>query len=294
LADGLPRPLVLTKARPSAAVIAGADKFLIELYGYVPGCHYHGHLTALQQTRGLSGARMSGDQGLILASLNTHGGRGADGLAYDLEAACRQLKADVIVLQEVWHAEGEPDPADEIASVLGAGAIHADMHTDTDLRSLGVAAETTRGRWGLAVLTRLLVAGYEVADLGRTPGDPTPRVAQLVTLDIPRCGRLRVVNAHLTYLLASPVQLMRLVLRLAGDDVPTVIAGDLNMPLPVTGLAAGYDPAVIGRTYPAVRPLVQLDHILAGRWVTRCGGEVLGPVGSDHLPVRARLRLSPA
>ena len=204
---------------------------------------------------------MSSDQELILASLNAH---------------------------------GDADPADEIASVLGAEAIRADMHSDIDLRSLGISADTTRGRWGLVVLTTLPVAHYEVAGLGRTPGDPTPRVAQLVTLDMPGGGRLRVVNTHLTYLLASPVQLMRLVLRLAADDVPTVIAGDLNMPLPVTGLAASYDPAVIGRTYPAVRPLVQLDHILAGRRVTRRGGEVLGPAGSDHLPVRARLRLSPA
>ena len=238
---------------------------------------------------------MSSDQALILGSLNTHGGRTADGSPYDLGAACRQLKADVIVLQEAWHARGEPDPVDEIAAALGATAIRADMHADTDLRSLGVSAETTRGRWGLAVLATLPVAGYEVADLGRTPGDPTTRMAQLVTLDMPGGGRLRVVNTHLTYLLASPVQLMRIVLRLvAKEDVPTVIAGDLNMPLPVTGLAASYDPAVIGRTYPAVRPLVQLDHVLADRRVTRCGGEVIGPVGSDHLPVRARLRLSPA
>ena len=234
---------------------------------------------------------MSIDRELILASLNTHGGRDADGLPYDLEAACRQLKADVIVLQEMWHAHGEPDPADEIASALGAEAIRADTHSDIDLRSLGISAETTRGRWGLAVLTTLPVAHYEVTDLGRTPGDPTPRVAQLITLDMPGGGTIRVANTHLTYLFASPVQLVRLVLHLTKDDVPTVIAGDLNMPMPVTGLAASYDPAVTGRTYPAHRPLLQLDHILADRRVNRCGGDVLGPAGSDHLPVRARLRL---
>jgi endonuclease/exonuclease/phosphatase family metal-dependent hydrolase len=235
---------------------------------------------------------MSGDQELILASLNTHGGRGADGVAYDLEAACRQLKADVIVLQEVWHARGEADPADVIASALGAQAIRADLRSDIDLRSMAISAETARGRWGLAVLTTMPVAHYAVTDLGRTPGDPTPRMAQLVTLEMPGGGKLRVANTHLTHMFASPVQLVRLVLHLAADDVPTVIAGDLNMPMPVTGLAAGYAPAVIGRTYPAARPRVQLDHILADRRVTRSGGEVLGPAGSDHLPVRARLRLS--
>jgi hypothetical protein len=37
-------------------------------------------------------------------------------------------------------------------------------------------------RWGLAVLTTMPVAHFEVASLGRTPDDPTPRPAQLITL----------------------------------------------------------------------------------------------------------------
>ncbi len=85
--------------------------------------------------------------------------------------------------------------------------------------------------------------------------------------------------------------MLRLVRHLATDDIPTVIVGDLNMPAPLTGLAAGYAPAVSGRTFPAHRPLLQLDHILTSRRVARCGGEVLPPAGSDHLGVRARLRL---
>jgi endonuclease/exonuclease/phosphatase family metal-dependent hydrolase len=235
---------------------------------------------------------MSTDHELVLASLNTHGGRAADRRPYDLAAACRQLQAGVIALQEVWRPPGEPDPVDGIASALGAEAIHADLCADTDLRSLGISGETTRGRWGLAVLTTVPVAHYEVADLGRTPGDPIPRAAQLVTLEFPGGTRLRLANTHLTHLLASPVQLIRLVRQLSAADVPTVIAGDLNMPMPVTGLAVGYAPAVIGRTYPAHQPVVQLDHILANRRVTRHGGEVLAPAGSDHRPVRARLRLA--
>ena len=235
---------------------------------------------------------MTIDQEVILASLNTHGGRGADGRAYDLPAACRPFKADIIALQEVWHPHGDPDPVDEIAAALGVEATWAELRPDIDLRSLAISAETARGRWGLAVLTTMPVAHSEVIDLGRTPGDPIPRVAQLITVELPGGGRLRVANTHLTHLLASPVQLMRLVRQLMAADVPTVIVGDLNMPMPVTGLAVGYAPAVTGRTYPAHRPLVQLDHILASRRVTRCGGDVLPPAGSDHLPIQARLRLS--
>jgi endonuclease/exonuclease/phosphatase family metal-dependent hydrolase len=233
---------------------------------------------------------MSSDREIVLASLNTHGGRDAEGRPYDLAAACRQLKADVIALQEVWRPHGEPDPVGGIAAELGTEVVHTDLRADIDLRSLGVSRQSARGRWGLAVLTTVPVTRCAVADLGRTPGDSIARAAQLITLELPGGGRLRVANTHLTHLFASPVQLLRLVRRLAAADVPTVIAGDLNMPMPITGLAAGYAPAVTGRTYPAHRPLVQLDHVLAGRQVVRCGGEVLGPAGSDHLPVRARLR----
>jgi len=227
----------------------------------------------------------------ILASLNTHGGRGADGRPYDLEAACRQFKADIIVLQEVWRPHSGPDPVADIAAALGAEMLRENLVDDTSLRSFGIADEPGRGQWGLATLTTVPVTGYEVVDLGRIAGDATPRAAQLVTVELPGRGPLRIANTHLTYRLLSPVQLLRLVRRLDAGDIPTVIAGDLNMPAPLTGLAAGYAQAVSGRTFPAHRPLLQLDHILASRQVARCGGEVLPPAGSDHLPVRARLRL---
>ena len=195
------------------------------------------------------------------------------------------------MLQEVWRPRGEPDPVGEIAAALGAEVLWTDLIRDVDLGSVGIADERARGRWGLATLTTAPVLGFEVTDLGQVRGDLAPRAAQLVRIDLPGGGPLRVVNTHLTYRLLSPVQLIRLVRRLVTDDIPTVIAGDLNMPLPVTGLAAGYAPAVSGRTYPAHRPLLQLDHILTNRGVARSGGEVLPPVGSDHLPVRARIRL---
>jgi len=227
---------------------------------------------------------------MILASMNLHGGRGADGTPFDVATACRQLKADMIVLQEAWWPAGQPDPLAGAAQALGARVIRADL-ADSDLRSLGIAADTGPGQWGLAVLTALPVAGYEVVDLGRTPGDRISRAAQLVTVTTPAGARLRVANTHLTYRLLSPVQLVRLTRHLAASTVPTVIAGDLNMPGPVSGLAVGYSPAVRGPTFPASRPLVQLDQMLTGRAVRSGEGKVLPPAGSDHLPIRARVRV---
>jgi len=224
---------------------------------------------------------------MILASMNLHGGRGADGAPFDVVAACGQLKADVIVLQEAWWPTGQPDQVAEVARALGAQIIRTYLATDTDLRRLAIAPDPRHGQWGLAVVTALPVTGYEVADLGRTPGDKVARAAQLVTVTTPGGASLRVVNTHLTHRFLSPVQLVRLTRRLAASAVPTVIAGDLNMPGPVTGLAVGYAPAVNGKTFPADSPLVQLDHILTSRGVRAGDGQVLPPAGSDHLPIRA-------
>lgn len=224
---------------------------------------------------------------MILASMNLHGGRGADGAPFDVVTACCELKADMIVLQETWRPAGQPDPVAEAARALGARLVRADLVTGTDLRRLRIAPDPGPGRWGLAVLTALPVTGYEVVDLGRVPGDPIARAAQLVTVTTPAGDSLRVANTHLTHRFFSPVQLVRLTWRLAPSTAPTVIAGDLNMPGPVTGLAAGYAPAVRGRTFPAHRPLVQLDHLLTGRTVRASDGRVMPPAGSDHLPIRA-------
>jgi endonuclease/exonuclease/phosphatase family metal-dependent hydrolase len=229
---------------------------------------------------------------MILASMNLHGGRRPDGTPFDVVTACCQLQADMIVLQEAWWPAGQSDPAAEAAQALGAWIIRADLLTDTHLRSLRIAPDASPGRWGLAMLTALPVTGYEVVDLGRSPGDETNRAAQLITVTTPAGASLRVANAHLTYLFFSPVQLVQLTRRLAASTVPTVIAGDLNMPGPVSGLAVGYSPAVRGRTFPARRPLVQLDQMLTGRAVRSGDGKVLPPAGSDHLPIRAHVRVA--
>lgn len=228
---------------------------------------------------------------VVLASLNLHGGRQRGGAAFGVESACTELKADILALQEVWRPDGGPDDVGAAAAALGAAALHATLLSGITLAALRIAEDPAPGAWGLAVVTALPVAGYEFVHLGTAPGDRVPRGAQVVTLELPGGGLLRVVNAHLTHRFASPGQLLRLLRVLRRADVPTVITGDLNMPGPVSGLAVGYSPAVTGRTFPAGRPLVQLDHMLTGPGVSSRDGEVASPAGSDHLPIRARLSL---
>ncbi len=229
---------------------------------------------------------------LSLVSVNLHAGYDAQGRAFDVDDAWHRLDPDILLAQETWRVHGGRDPLAEWAAERGARILAADVWRGCNLRTMGIAPDPAPGDWGLAVVTALPVLSYEVTDLGRAPGDRVVRRAQIVRVALPGGGALRVVNTHLTHRFTSPVQLMRLVLRLARDPVPTVIAGDLNMPAPFTALAARYSPAVTGRTYPADRPFVQLDHILTGRGVVSRDGAVLPAIGSDHLPVRARLSLA--
>ena len=233
---------------------------------------------------------MNHDEPITLASLNLHGGMTARGEPFDVAEACHRLKADVITLQEAWRPDAQPDLVTTVAAELGAQVRHRGLARNTNRALLGVGTDTGSGTWGLAVLSQLPVTGYQEIELGRAPGDRISRAAQVVTLSTPGGAALRVVNTHLTHRFTSPVQLMLLTRRLAGGpEVATVIVGDLNMPRPGTLAAPRYRATVRGRTYPAGRPWIQLDHLLVRGPVRVSGAEVAEPVGSDHLPIRAEL-----
>lgn len=247
---------------------------------------------------------MNHNEPITLASLNLHGGLTARGAPFDVAEACHRLKADVITLQEAWRPDERPDVVTTVAAELGAQVRHRGLARNTSRAVLGVGTDTGSGSWGLAVLSLLPITGYQEVELGRAPGDRISRAAQVVTLTTPGGAPLRVVNTHLTHRFTSPVQLARLIRRLAaapvaetvagtvaGAALATIIAGDLNMPRPGTLAAPGYRATVRGRTYPADRPWIQLDHLLARGPVRVSAAEVADPVGSDHLPIRAELRV---
>jgi endonuclease/exonuclease/phosphatase family metal-dependent hydrolase len=248
---------------------------------------------------------VAGEGTLTVASMNLHCGFSAMQEPFDVAAVVRSLDATVIAVQEAWTAESaaaDPsgDPLAAAARDLGATVVRAPMCGFADLRSLGLPGGSGPGQLGIAVLSKLPVAGHEVISLGVAPGDPIPRVAQVVWLEVGELlnvgehAVLRFVNTHLTYRPFSPIQLWRLRQKLREHSGPTILVGDLNMPRPIASLTSGLVPAVTGRTWPADRPLVQLDNVLAGGAVEPVAGSVLPHVGSDHLPVRAELRLRAA
>jgi endonuclease/exonuclease/phosphatase family metal-dependent hydrolase len=229
------------------------------------------------------------DAAITIGSLNLHCGLSGRGQPFDVPAALGHLNADIIAVQETWWIADGADTVSAAAQELGARLLRTEVSTGVSLAELSIAPLPDRGNWGIAVLSRLPVTSCETLDLGRAPGDTVSRAALICSVTTPGGWPLRLVNTHLTHRFTSPAQLLRLTRHLARTPAPTVIVGDLNMPRLATWVAAGYAPTVRGRTFPAHRPVIQLDHLLASPQLTITDATVLGPLGSDHLPIRARV-----
>jgi endonuclease/exonuclease/phosphatase family metal-dependent hydrolase len=207
---------------------------------------------------------------------------------YDVAGVVSQLAATIVCLQEDWVPCGgqslkRQDGVTQAADSLGAAVHRAPMCAQE--------AAQGSGRLCISVLTALPVTSQKVIALGRGPGDGIPRIAQVLTLRT-HGGRLRLVNTHLTYSVLSPLQLWRLWRKLKPDQIPTVIAGDLNMPAFIARRYPGLTGLVSGPTFPAEQPVLQLDHVLVSRGIDAGPGAVLPHAGSDHRPIRAEFCLN--
>jgi endonuclease/exonuclease/phosphatase family metal-dependent hydrolase len=237
---------------------------------------------------------------LTLGSFNLHMGRGAgghDAPFYDVVTACKEVDADVLVVQEAWVADGEDGDVMAVAAALGYGVAatfavaRAECHDQ--VRLIARAGGAGDGDWQVAVLSRLPVVDSRVLALEpQLPRDPGRRALLAVTVEVD--GRsFTVCGTHLP-LLKDPVWRLAPSLRraLPPTERPAALAGDMNMwGWCVDRLAGpGWRRAVRGRTYPARRPHSQTDHILVSRPVEVVDAQVVRQVMSDHRPIRARLR----
>jgi endonuclease/exonuclease/phosphatase family metal-dependent hydrolase len=255
---------------------------------------------------------------LRVASFNVHMGVDGWGRHYDLLAECEALDADILILQEAWTPDdGTPGTAALVAGRLGYTVI-AEAHLATARLyepvdtasarwgpSFGQVRKTLRldeerwkvaagpagraarhGRWGVALLARVVCRDPAVLDLGKLRRDPASRAAVRCATDLG--GRQLVVHgthmSHITHL--SPAQYRRLARLLPPLDTPALVAGDMNMwGPPASSFFSGWRRAVIGRTWPSARPHSQLDHILVTPAVTVVDARVAAASGSDHRPV---------
>ena len=154
---------------------------------------------------------------------------------------------------------------------------------------------------GLALYSRLPLEDARVLQLGVSS---TPAIA----------ATLKTATGDVEFILAHPIsplnaeyiqrrnqQILALAQYVAAANQSTVLAGDLNLtiwnrgyrPLAETGgLHNAREGHGVEPTWPSIGPLgVPIDHILATPDVQLSNFQVLGDIGSDHLPIAAEFSL---
>lgn len=230
---------------------------------------------------------------LRLVTYNIHKGRGLDGRVR-IERIARVLEnidADIVAVQEVVSHEGrsiEDHQASYLAEQLGY--FHA--IGETRKHRGGVYGNVTLSRWKFEVIRHvdLSVPGREERGVLRT--------------DVCVGGRLlHIFNVHLgTAHRERRSQAVRLVdenlLRAIDISGPRIVLGDFNEwthGLVTRTLSAEFhltdlrDHVPRTRAYPAVLPLLNLDHIYFDHQLKICKAHFhrnrLSLVASDHLPL---------
>ncbi len=236
------------------------------------------------------------EDALAVASYNVHKCVGADGRRDPLRTArvIRELDADIVALQEADRRFGDR------AGLLDLTA----LKDESGLTPVPFARRRAAHGWhGNLLLTRNAEI-EEVRPLA-LPG-LEPRGALMV--DLRHHGRsLRVIAAHLGLLRASRLMQSRALvaaLEAVDDGRPTLLMGDLNEWRPgpwrssLTPLSARKAPQPPVPSFPARFPVLPLDRILASPCAEVLAmashDTPLARVTSDHLPIKAWLRLPDA
>lgn len=229
---------------------------------------------------------------LLVASYNVHKCVGLDRRFDPARTASviAELDADVVALQEVDQRFGQR------TGLLNLEAI--EKHTG--LVPVGVSGVRDSHGWhGNIVLARnAVVEQLSQFDL---PG-AEPRGALIVDLEL-SSGPLRVIAAHLGLLRRSREKQIEAIMAAAEskDGRPALLVGDLNewrlgQRSSLKKLAPKFGPLHADlASFPARFPLWSLDRILTSPIGLVSQLEVhdtpLARIASDHLPVKARIRM---
>ena len=231
-------------------------------------------------------APTSAERVVRLATYNVYFGKGGRPLLLDEIAA---MPADVIVLQATYDSIG-----DRLRERFPERTIRQDGE--------------------LVIVTRFPILQVDVP--GQLPGDVRPMFVKYV-LDTP-AGPLRVFNIHpfsprnalvdrdeawTVDVARREAQVAAVVAASREPGPPFLIVGDTNLPQlsailrrELGGLNDAFHQAGVGLgyTFPAKRPWMRIDRVLAGPGLTFTGTRV-GPKGaSDHRPLFAELEISAA
>jgi endonuclease/exonuclease/phosphatase family metal-dependent hydrolase len=245
---------------------------------------------------------MTASDEIVVATFNVHWGRGLRWFGYkpfDVVPACERLDADVLVLQESFAPDGGVAHHDEVARALGYEVVAEPL-----ARASAVPRPTVvdrpdperrngQGDWCLAVLSRLPVERAKVTPLPQLRIDPAARA--IVRVDVTVDGRpLTVHGTHLPHLEFGVHRIRRAFRDAIGPpEGAGVLLGDMNMwGWTISAMAPrGWRRVGRGRTFPTPYAHSRIDHLLVTPEVEVLHTEVVPERGSDHKPVRARIRL---
>ena len=239
-------------------------------------------------------------QSITVGSYNIHWGRRLRAPRqwepYDVVDACRKLDVDVLALQEVWRADGEPSVAEEVAVALGYEVFQvwtARSIVKPKCHLVGRPGDDVGdGDWGQALLTRVPHGPATAETLSGFLFDATERAVMKTHVDLGGTT-VAVCASHFPHLEhVSPLLRWRLRSVLPPTDAPAILMGDFNMWRWLARFVVpGWSDTVRGATWPAQRPRFQIDHLLATAPIVATEAEVVHTGESDHLPIRARLSL---
>lgn len=224
-----------------------------------------------------------------IATYNIHRAIGSDGKENPerILSVLNELHADIIALQEVGYASGEPE---NLLEYLGKS---------TQARVIeGITFEDERGHYGNAILSRLPVNLIKLHDIS-VPGRE-PRGAIELRLDV-EDKAVQIIATHLGLRPSERrEQVERLVPLLAASSAEIkILLGDLNewflWGRPLRWLHRVFGNTHAPNTFPSRWPLFALDRI----WVQPLSAiesmqvykSINAETASDHLPLVAQLQL---
>jgi endonuclease/exonuclease/phosphatase family metal-dependent hydrolase len=254
----------------------------------------------------LAGTHVLAESGTRLRVLtyNIHHGEGLDG-KLDLERIANVIRTaapDLVSLQEVDNRTKRTNGVDQAATLAQLTGLHVIFGKNIELEG---------GEYGNAILSKLpptLDKNLKLPSVAEI--EPLDEVEQRGALAIkvvtPGGERIVFIATHLDHRrgdkerLAS-AELINQEFTGASDQLPTVLAGDLNATRESTVLktlmpkwhVAGSEEIA---TVPAGRPRRQIDYVLIrpkARWRIIEVNVLDEPVASDHRPVLAVLELVP-
>ena len=234
-----------------------------------------------------------------IATYNIHKGRGLDGRTRveRIARVLERIKPDIVALQEVVNHEGtliEAHQASYLAERLG----HCFAIGPTRTHRGGVYGNVTLSRWGFELIRQidLTIPGREERGVLRTDIRIQHHLVHVFNVHLGtahherRKQAIRFMDEDL--LRAVDISGPRIVLGDFNDWTHGLVTRTLSTEFHFSDLAAHLPRT---RNYPAILPLLHVDHIYCDYHVTIAGARFqrdrLSLMASDHLPLVADLRI---